>query len=560
MVGLCWTVPVTLAQVPPPAPPPAQPLAPGYFPPAYLNAPQSNLPGVLTNPPPLPPLTTLQPNAPGGPPILGYPLFTTYRPPIRTVPLGPWTITPRLEGRETYDSNPTGATKGVPARGDGYSSLLPGINVSRQSERNTFVLDYQAEGRKYYTDEDLDQIRNNLVEYSSTRLLEELLYFDTRANIGQAVINQRNAASAVPQLQSSNETEYYNYSLSPYLRNHLGSVADTELRYTFAQNTFKNSAGGTLPSSLVNQLSGTITSGPDFSRLIWSGNALYQNIDRSGASAAVVTPRFSGRDLNATANRSTAQVGAEYGITRWFSVLGTGGYESLHDPFLVHNIDGPTWSGGFRLRPSETLHLILVYGYREGEHFWAGSANYDYDPLTRFTVRYTEGLVTNDALFQNNLGALGVDEFGNFIDPYTRQQFDPTYALLTLTTLSFREKRFDGTFHAARERNYYDVLIYHDDRTPQITTFGDSSYGASLQWARELNPLTTGFVQFRYQHVKFQPDNRVDHNYGFTLGARYALTDSTDTYANYSYLVRESQPSINSLDDHVVFVGIRKFF
>ena len=60
--------------------------------------------------------------------------------------------------------------------------------------------------------------------------------------------------------------------------------------------------------------------------------------------------------------------------------------------------------------------------------------------------------------------------------------------------------------------------------------------------------------------MKFQPDQRIDNNYGFTLGLRYALTDSTDTYANYSYLVRDSRPSINDLEDHVVFVGIRKFF
>jgi predicted porin len=52
----------------------------------------------------------------------------------------------------------------------------------------------------------------------------------------------------------------------------------------------------------------------------------------------------------------------------------------------------------------------------------------------------------------------------------------------------------------------------------------------------------------------------VDHNYGFTLGLRYALTSSIDTYANYSYFTRTSQPSTNNLDDHVMFVGIRKQF
>jgi hypothetical protein len=38
-----------------------------------------------------------------------------------------------------------------------------------------------------------------------------------------------------------------------------------------------------------------------------------------------------------------------------------------------------------------------------------------------------------------------------------------------------------------------------------------------VAYARDLDPVTNGFVEFRYQHVKFQPDLRVDNNYGFTL-------------------------------------------
>ncbi|MEJ0072318.1 MAG: TIGR03016 family PEP-CTERM system-associated outer membrane protein [Pseudomonadota bacterium] len=508
----------------------------------------------------MPPDTTLQPNVQPAPtPTLGYPTFNPFRRPIRTDPLGPWQITPRLEARETFDSNPTGAPRGA-TRPDGFSSLLPGVNISHQSDRNTFVLDYQAEGRKYYSDQDLDQIRNNLSEFSTTRVLEELLFVDTRANIGQALINQRGAVSATPQLQSANETEYYDFLLSPYLRNHFGGFADTELRYSLADSTFKNSAGGQLPSSLTNQVSGTVNSGADFARELWSLNGLYANTDRSGLSSSILAPQFATRDLNAPATRGTISAGVEYAVTRQYSVLGTVGYESIHDPTLVHNIDDPTWSGGFRLRPGPNTNLLLTYGFRDGEHFWQGNATYDYDPGTRFVARYSEGLVTVDTLMQSSLGALGVDEFGNFIDPVTRQQFDPTASLFSLTSLSFRQKRFDSTFHAVRQVNYFDLLLYNEDRTTQVTQTSDSSYGVTASWGRDLNALTNAFVEFRYQHIKFQPDQRVDHNYGFTLGVRYALTPTIDTYANYSYFTRDSQPSTNNLDDHVMFVGIRKLF
>jgi uncharacterized protein (PEP-CTERM system associated) len=526
----------------------------------YAVPPLQSVPS-YTGPSFLPPDTTLAPNVqPSVPPSLQYPLFNPLRRPIRTEPLGPWQITPRIELRETFDSNPTAAPRPLASRPDGYTTLIPGISVSRQTPRNTFVFDYQVEGRKYYENEGLDQIRNNLSEFSSTQLIEELLYFDTRAVIGQALVSQRNLGSASPQTQGTAETEFYNYSLSPYMRNHFGGFADSELRYSFAQNTFSGNTGGAFPNSLSNQFAGTLNSGTDFSRTLWSVTGLYSAVDRSDFSSTFVAPQFATRNLNAVAERAIGEVGAEYAITRFFSVLGTAGYESIEDPTLVKNIHGGTWSTGFRVRPTTDASFLLVYGYREDHHYWSGSIIYDYDPTTRFVARHREGLVTNDTLLRDNLGTLGVDEFGNFIDPITRRQFDPTYSLFSLTTVSFRQIRSEASFHATRLRNYYDILVYQDDRQAQITQTSDSTYGFVAAYARDLDPLTNAFVEFRYQHVKFKPDLRVDNNYGFTFGLRYALTDSVDTYANYSYLVRDSRPSINDLEDHVAFVGIRKFF
>src|SRR4029077_7968630 len=84
------------------------------------------------------PDTTPPPNSqPAAAPALGHPTFNPFRRPIRTDPLGAWQSAPRIEGRETFDSNPTGAPRGA-TRPDGYSSLLPGVSITRQSDRNTF--------------------------------------------------------------------------------------------------------------------------------------------------------------------------------------------------------------------------------------------------------------------------------------------------------------------------------------------------------------------------------------------------------------------------------------
>src|SRR5258706_6435045 len=439
--GLLWAAGAA-AQVTPQHP---QPFSPCAVPP------MQSVPSI-TGGPTFPPDTTLVPNVQTAPsPTVQYPFFNPLRRPIRTELLGAWQIMARIELRETFDSNPTGAPKPLPQRPDGYTTVIPGINVTRQTERNTFVFDYQLEGRKYYEVEGLDQIRNNLNAYSSTKLIEEFLFFDTRAQIGQALVSSRNVASASPQIQGTAETEFYNYSLSPYFRNHFGGFADSEMRYAFAQNAFSNNNGGAFPSSISHQINGTLNSGTDFSRPLWSVTGLYSNVDRSDFSSTFVAPQFATRPLNGVAERAIGEVGAEYAIVRWFSVLGTAGYESIEDPTLTKNIHGATWSSGFRVRPTADASFLLTYGFREDHHFWSGSIIWDYDPTTRFVARHREGLVTNDTLLRDNLGTLGVDEFGNFIDPITRQQFDPTYSLFSLTTVSFRQKRSDVTFHAQRQ-------------------------------------------------------------------------------------------------------------
>jgi uncharacterized protein (PEP-CTERM system associated) len=344
------------------------------------------------------------------------------------------------------------------------------------------------------------------------------------------------------------------------MRNHLGNFADTELRYLFEQNAFQNSGGGQIPNALTHQFTGTMNSGNDFTRLIWSINGAYSETDRSNLTSGAVLPQFANRNLNGAATRTVASLGGEYAVTREVSVLATSGYESLIDPLLVHNINGAIWSGGIRLRPGPRTNILLTYGYQQGAHQWGGHAIYSPSDATRFTASYNEGLVTTDALFSNGLATLGTDEFGNFIDSNTRRQFNLGSSLFSLTNVSFRQKRFESTFHAARQNNYYDAIFYHEDRIPQISLFSDSAYGGSVSYGRDLNPLTNAYVEVRYLHDTFMPDNRVDQVYGFTLGLRYSLSASTDTYANYSYLERVSSQSAFNLQDNVVWVGIRKFF
>src|SRR5262249_22530303 len=146
-------------------------------------------------------------------------------------------------------------------------------------------------------------------------LAPELFYVDARAVVQQYPNLGQGKVSGSSLTASSNLQTVTSLNLSPYLRHHFGSFADSELRYTFNQS----SAGGTLPDSLSNRATGSLISGAEFKRLLWTLTA-------DGSSTV-----YSGTGSDSRPNSSTALGVAEteYRLNRRYGLLASVGYERI---------------------------------------------------------------------------------------------------------------------------------------------------------------------------------------------------------------------------------------
>src|SRR6266436_5948020 len=71
--------------------------------------------------------------------------------------------------------------------------------------------------------------------FSTLALVPELLFVDGAASVQQVPSSGQAPVSASPLAASTNLETVSVYDISPYIKHHFGTFADTELRYTFNQ-------------------------------------------------------------------------------------------------------------------------------------------------------------------------------------------------------------------------------------------------------------------------------------------------------------------------------------
>ncbi len=145
-----------------------------------------------------------------------------------------WKITPSVSLYESFtsnaDLNPIG--QGNP---DFFTTLVPAISISGNTARLKLNLNYSLAAIAYASNSDLDQLRNNLNFASTLTLVPDLLFVDGLASIQQVPTNGLLPVSSSPLAASTNLDTVGVYAFSPYMKNHIGSFADSEFRYSFSQ-------------------------------------------------------------------------------------------------------------------------------------------------------------------------------------------------------------------------------------------------------------------------------------------------------------------------------------
>lgn len=461
-----------------------------------------------------------------------------------------WRVTPRVTVEQAYNSNFDLRPKGQ-ERSDFITSVSPGVAVRGTGRRLSLNFDYDPEQVIFLDNSDRNELRQRFRGLTNAELLEQLLFFEASGSVNQQFVNNTGAIGGTTLTASNDLQTVQTYSLGPVLRNHLGSFADTETRYTYS---IFNVGGETLADSTQNELSFIARSGLDFTHLAWTFTASASEAERSGG-----TGTFSGTDTE----RRLAKLDTQYALNSTWSLLGGAGYEKIEDPTLLDQPDGVIWDAGFQVKPNSVSTARFTAGQRFGGANYNASVDYLFNPRTRLRGAYIQQINTSQSLAIQNLNNLAVNPTtSSLINSQTGQPFLPGDPQFGITNAAFRQDRFSLGFEHSTLRNRYNIEVFDEQREFDTTTQNNThSRGVTLGFNRSLTPLLTLNLGGSYSVSEFENQaGREDDFYTATSGLSYRLSDTAEARLTYRHTARKSSAPNSDIIEEFVAVTLLKEF
>jgi len=338
------------------------------------------------------------------------------------------------------------------------------------------------------------------------------------------------------------------FQVSPYLKNHFGDFADSQLRYTFDQ-TLSNS--GSLGNSMTNALSETLVSGSQFTRLRWTLTAAgsfshYSSSDDGGARNTY--------DLLAEAN-------FQYALSRHISLLAGFGYEHIHDDTLEVQPNGPIGSVGVKLTPGPRTSLTLEFNHRYNSNYPSAEFTYQISAQSQIRASYSQSIQTSQSLFADDVSFLSTDEFGNFIDARTAQIFSLGNANFGLDNSAFAQKTLTVSYFGDFGRDSINASGYYEARDQSKSQSSETAYGGVIGWHHEIDPLNELDATARFQHTSGgSSDGGTQNTVGVGIAFSHRFSDTMTGVILYDFTNRFSTVSSDRFRENVITVGLRKTF
>jgi len=257
-------------------------------------------------------------------------------------------------------------------KSDLVMEVSPSISVSREARRLSVNLDYRLQNLVYQDNSDLNTSNHQLSAGLNSEVLLDTLFVDFNSSFSQQLTDRRASGSSDGISGSGNLSDVFSYSISPYWQQHLGDIADFELRYTYDMVSSDSSGG----DSDSNGISFDIENGPATGRINWNVDYDTQQI------------RY---DDGGKSDTESADARVGYQLTRRLNTFVSGSYENndFSGSRGSSQPDDSTAGAGFTWTPSQDFSLTTLYNKRldprpdedetfvSGDVFWAPTARTD---------------------------------------------------------------------------------------------------------------------------------------------------------------------------------------
>jgi uncharacterized protein (PEP-CTERM system associated) len=513
-------------------------------------------------------------------------------------------IEPRISIRETFSDNVrlTNSQKDVGL----VTTISPGFRASIDGARVQGSIDYGLDYRIGQFSKVFDKVRHSLAARANSELINDFLYLEGGAVA--TVLNQdlRGSRSISGDNDNPNVNNVFSGYLAPVVRRRVGDFARFEGGYKFSYTGVEDRNRAFLGTgdalNVARQLGSdskrhefftTFSSGDFFQFIRWNVDAAYEaeNI----------------KDLNERFRSRRATFNGEIPLNRYFSVLGSVGYEKISDTTdkidfttfdqsaeclertpgrcTVIDQDGLIWDAGFRLSPSQRTELIVRGGRRYDDTVVNVEGFHQITPKTRLSISYGESLDSLGRLVTQQIGGLtttfAADERLNTIFIPRFQYLDAATGLPLEGSLSVNSSTFasrvgrvglqldrrpwTGTITAYREDRRLLRLTLNPGQTPvdfnTIRNRRDVTYGTALSLERSYRGNNKLFFDLLVESNKFVLSRqRKDSFVAGALGYSHKLGRQIEVLARGSYSRRGSDIAAARQSEAAATIGLTATF
>jgi len=160
------------------------------------------------------------------------------------------------------------------------TELRPGFSFSRQGARMRANVDYGLQGLLYTHDSGANSVNNQLAARLDSELIDENLFLDATARIGQQNRSLTGRSGVGNYNTSGNVGETRSFSLSPSWRSRFGNTARLDARWNL---TYTDTDSPGFSGNTGNNLSVGLASGSAFNQMPWGLGYRVNHSDASGA-------------------------------------------------------------------------------------------------------------------------------------------------------------------------------------------------------------------------------------------------------------------------------------
>ncbi len=443
-------------------------------------------------------------------------------------------IEPRIGIKQTFSDNVT-----FVANGKDYgmvTTISPGIRIGLDGARVQGSLEYALDLRLGEFAKVTDKVRHNLVARFNSELINDFFYVEGGAVATAISQDLRGARSISGENNNPNVNNIFSAFVAPVFRNRVGDFAKLESGYKFSLTNVQdrnraalgtgdvlNAARQLGSDSRRHELFANLSSGDFFQTIRWDLDGSYEaeNI----------------KDLNERYRSKRVVLNGEIPLTRYFSLVGSGGYEDISDTNDKLNLgdqsrsaeciertvgrctvidqSGFTWDAGVRLSPSRRTDLVVRGGRRYGDNVFNVSGFHQLSEKSRITVSYGETLDSLGRLVTQQLGGLtttfAADERLNTVFVPRYLYLDPATGLVLEGSLSVNSSTFSSRvarvgFEINRKPWLGNINVYREDRRLLRLTLNPGQTAVDFNAIRNRRDVTYGTAlslqrSYRGEHV-----------------------------------------------------------